>query len=591
MIPRLLKISILNFCIKLSLVIFLKRVLSVMNIKITYFIFIFSIFISSCKKNNDLVSALPTEENYSLAISSVNKTDLNGVDISYVVNPPVNQTFSEIFLNWSEKVDFSQNNDSARISVTGASTAIFQLKRLKSETKYYSRLGAIYKGKKIFSPVVEWLTDTLKILNIGYSNVPWNLNKGDSFIPLRTNLGSILPNVITDTKIFIGSTQCPVATDQGTNIYFHIPATIPSGKFLLELRRNGAIVFSPDSVEIFNGKWSNLTAPNLPLNPAASTSGLFSFSTCQSAQKGYMLGGVFWNGVGSGPESMNMGFILEFDPITQQWTKKFPSASRYFSDAITYHYNNSIYVIGGYQRVWISPFSDRNVFVKKMMRLNLANLVWSDLDSMPTYGKFNLTSFELANEWYIGMGADSANVSVCCGVPLPSKKFWKYNPATNQWTQLADFPGGHQVAPTCFSIGSKAYAFYGAIPVGNPIIATNFTQELWEYNPATNAWASIQLPATGGPPPGEKYQITVNNGKAYFITAQRYRVGPFYYYFELQNVYLEWNPVTNVYKRVASTQGEIMKLVYSQNNRFFYQSDALGAFERIPNRTFLFDLN
>ena len=557
---------------------------------ITIFLFI----LLSCKKNNDkdLAAISPVVEYSSFNISVVTKKDFNEFDITYLVNPQANQTFSEIFLNWSSKPDFSQNNDSVAISVTSTTAATFQLKRLRSETKYYGRLSAVYNGKKIFSPVMEWLTDTLKILNIGYTNPTWKLNRGDSFIVMRTNLSSIMPNVVTDTKVFIGSTPCVVATDQGANIYFHVPVTIPSGKYLLELRRKGAIVFSPDSVEVLNGKWTNLTAPNLPLNPAAATSGLFSFGTCQSSQKGYMIGGVYFNGLGSGPEAMNMGFVLEFDPTSQQWTRKIPTTSRYFSNPISYFFNNSIYIIGGYQRVWISQFSDRNVFVKKMMRLDLGSMIWSDLDSMPTYGKFNLTSFELANEWYIGMGADSANVSVCCGVPLPSKKFWKYNPATNQWIQLSDFPGSHQVAPTCFAIGSKGYAFYGAIPIGNPIIATTFTQELWEYDPSSNTWTNIALPFSGGPPAGEKYQISVNNGKAYFITAQTYKLGVSFYYTELQNVCVEWNPATNVYKRVAFPQkGEIMKLVYSQNNRFFYQSDALGAFERIPNRTFLFDLN
>lgn len=562
------------------------------NIKNYLIIFLF--IIVSCKKNDDksLLGILPVVENSSFNISAITKTDFNEVDITYVVNPQANQTFSNIFLNWSLNADFSQNNDSVGISVTGNTPTVFQLKRLKSETKYYGRLSAIYNGKKIFSSSIEWVTDTLKILNIGFTNPPWRLNKGDSFIVLRTNLTSILPNIITDTKIFIGSSQCSVTSDQGTNIFFHIPANIPSGKYLLELRRKGAIVFSPDSLEILNGKWTNLTAPNLPLNTAAITSGLFSFGTCQSAQKGYMIGGVFFNGMGIGPEAMNMGFILEFDPISKQWTRKIPNTSRYFENPISYFYNNSIYVIGGYQRIWITPFSDKKVLVKKMMRLDLGNMTWFDLDTMPTYGKFNLTSFELSNEWYIGMGADSANLSVCCGVPLPSKKFWKYNPASNQWTQLADFPGGHQNAPTCFAIGAKGYAFYGAIPIGNPIIATNFTQELWEYNPSLNTWNNIALPFIGGPPQGEKYQISIQNGKAYFITAQKYSVGAGFYFTELKNVCMEWDPATNIYKRVAAPQqGEIMKLIYSQNNQFFYQSDALGAFERIPNRTFLFDLN
>lgn len=561
--------------------------------KIKNWIALCLIVILSCqKKNTDLVVTPPSVDESSLGISTVTLTDLNEVDIKYIVNPPTNQTFSEIFLNWSTTTDFSQDKDSVGITITGSNPNLFNLKGLKQATRYYGRLSAKYNGKKIYSSTKEWITDTLKIIDIGLPNPSFALNKGDSFVYLRSNLPWILPNIVTDTKVFIGTYQCTVASDEGTRILFHIPPTIPSGKYMLELRRKGAVAFTPDSVEILRGRWSNLSPPVLPLNHAATTSGLFSFSTCQSAQKGYMIGGAFFNGLQSGPEGMHMGFILEYDPVSRQWTKKTPSSSRYFENPISYYYNNSIYVIGGIQQVYDAYTNFYNLMVKKMMRLDLATMSWSELDSMPVYGKYNLTSFELGNEWYIGMGSDSANRSVCCGNPLPSKKFWKFNPANNQWTQLNDFPGGHQVSPTCFSIGSKGYAFYGAIPIGDPIIATNFVQELWEYNPTSDSWTSIPIPATGGPPPGEKYQIIVHDGKAYFITAQKYSVGCCFYYFALQNVCLEWDPATNIYKKVATPQkGEIMKLVYSQSGQFIFQSDALGAFERIPNRTFLFDIN
>jgi hypothetical protein len=552
------------------------------------------ILIASCKKKEDMASVLlpPGVTDSTFTISTVIKIDLNEVDINYLAKPPVNQSFSEVFLNWSTSVDFSQDKDSTAVTVTGSSAQTFSLKGLKQATKYYGRVSALYNGKRIFSALKDWLTDTLKIVNIGYGNPPWAFNKGDSFIVVRTNLPSILPTASINTRIFIGPYECIFSRDEGTNIFFHIPATMPSGKYLLELRRKGASAFSPDSMSILSGRWTNLTPPVLPLNPAAATSGLFSFGTCQSPQKGYMLGGAFFNGLGSGPETMNMGFLLEFNPANRQWTRRNPPVSRFFEDPICYYYNNGIYVVGGRQRVWDAFGNDRYRMIKKMLRLDLTSLTWSELDSMPVYGNYHTTSFELANEWYVGMGSDSANLSVCCGVPLPSKKFFKYSPVTNQWIRLTDFPGGHQVFPTCFSIGSKGYAFYGGIPIGDPVIATNFLQELWEYDPFSNSWTRIALPVSGGPPQGEKYQVVVYNGKAYFITAQKYSVGCCFYYMALQNVCLEWDPITNIYKKVAYPQnGEVMKLIYAQNNQFVFQSEALGAFERIPNRTFLFDIN
>src|SRR5687767_11193761 len=112
-------------------------------------------------------------------------------------------------------------------------------------------------------------------------------------------------------------------------------------------------------------------------------------------------------------------------------------------------------------------------------------MTWITLDSLPYPTLFNLMSFELNNEFYIGLGVDrNYGSNPCCGIP--SKKFWKYNPNTNLWTRLADFPGNYEyfyLNTTAFTIGNKGYVFYG-----DPSPKLNARQELWEFNPANNTW-------------------------------------------------------------------------------------------------------
>jgi N-acetylneuraminic acid mutarotase len=62
------------------------------------------------------------------------------------------------------------------------------------------------------------------------------------------------------------------------------------------------------------------------------------------------------------------------------------------------------------------------------------------------------------------------------------KDFWEYDPATNAWTQKADFRGGARYGATGFSIGSKGYLGTGRDENLFPF------KDLWEYDPATNAW-------------------------------------------------------------------------------------------------------
>ncbi len=545
----------------------------------------------SCKKKD--INLIPSELPISIItdsafqITNIIKTGLNEFDIKYFLKPPPNEQFSNTYMIWSTDQNFVINNDSLPISASQTQLSTFHLSGLNQSSRYFTRIGLNYNNKRLYSQSKVCISDSFKIINVGNGR---GLNKVDTAVAL-TNLPQVSPNSSPGTKVFLGQFQCPVVSDQGLIISFSVPETIPPGKYLLKMEARGMQTNTNDSIEVLRGKWRQINSPNIPINPAASASGLILFGTCYSQNKGYMIGGSYFNGPQvSWPNSMYPEYIFEFDGMLQTWTKRNTTNRRYFNDPICYYFNNAIYVIGG-KEIRIDQWGNiHNVILKKMMRLDLGNLTWSDLNDLPYSTMINVSSFEINNEWYIGMGADSANQTICCGMPIPSRKFWKYNPVNNQWTQLSDYPGDYQNVPTCFSIGLKGYAFYGAIPVGNPTIATNFTQQLWEYNPNTNSWSNIQLPSLGGPPPGEKYQIVTTNEKAYFLSGQKLNLFGGGYGYTGVDPCLEWNPSTNTFSKISfPTNGysPIVKNIFKQGNSFYFQSDAFGYYESIPNKTHL----
>lgn len=556
-------------------------------------IFCLSAILSCGKKDikEDLTPPAPITLADSLyQVTAAVKIDVNEFDIRYKVVPPTNETYSNVYLIWSTSGDFSVDKDSIIISNIPVQSGNKLLTGLQQAKTYYGKIGLTYKSKRFYSGVKSWSTDTLKIITAGYFGLRRGMNKGDTVIAV-TNLLPMMANQFSQTKIYLGPYECPLVSDQGLTISFSVPSSIPINKYILKIKTRGMEVQANDSTEVLRGDWSFVTSPVIPGNPYAQASGLMFFNGCYSNQKGYIIGGVYFNGPQvPWPGSMYPEYILEYDGQQNTWTKRYPPNPRYFENPICYYYNNSIYVLGGTQ--WVVDLVNPNttgVILKKMYRLDLANFTWHEMDPLPYPTIFNLTSFELNNEWYIGMGADSANRTICCGDPIPSKKFWKYTPATNQWTQLTDFPGSHQNFPTGFSIGSKGYFFYGAIPIGNPNIALDFDQEFWEYNPATNSWASIPIPSTIAPPPGEKYQIVTSNNKAYFLSCQKRTLSGLGYGFTGFIPCLEWDPLDNTYHYVAFPYGgDIFKTVYRNGNKFIFQSDALGYFESIPNRTYSF---
>jgi len=83
-------------------------------------------------------------------------------------------------------------------------------------------------------------------------------------------------------------------------------------------------------------------------------------------------------------------------------------------------------------------------------------------------------TFSIGNKGYIGTGRYGGN----------SKEFWEFDPATNVWTQKADYGGGLRCAGTGFSIGNKGYAGIGTSTGG----FFDSQKDFWEYDPATNIW-------------------------------------------------------------------------------------------------------
>lgn len=87
-------------------------------------------------------------------------------------------------------------------------------------------------------------------------------------------------------------------------------------------------------------------------------------------------------------------------------------------------------------------------------------------------------SFVIDKIAYIGLGYNSDDDTNNGYL----KDFWMYNPSTDKYTQIADFPGKGRVDAVGFSINGKGYVATG-------YDGENKLKDVWEYNPKTNTWA------------------------------------------------------------------------------------------------------
>jgi N-acetylneuraminic acid mutarotase len=68
---------------------------------------------------------------------------------------------------------------------------------------------------------------------------------------------------------------------------------------------------------------------------------------------------------------------------------------------------------------------------------------------------------------------------------LLQNDFWKYDPITDTWIQVANFPGAPRKHATAFALSGKGYA-------GTGLTDTGLVKDFWQYDPVLNGWTQIQ---------------------------------------------------------------------------------------------------
>ena len=136
--------------------------------------------------------------------------------------------------------------------------------------------------------------------------------------------------------------------------------------------------------------------------------------------------------------------------------------------------------------------------LKDFWKYDVASNSWSQVADLPGSIRRNAVGFSIDNYGYVGTGMDSVSASA----PMSSKlnDFWQYNPFSNSWVQKSNFPGAGGFGvyfATAFTIDSKGYVCCGKIG------PNNYSNQLWEYKPLTDQWTQLT-----NFPGGVRYQMS-----------------------------------------------------------------------------------
>ena len=95
----------------------------------------------------------------------------------------------------------------------------------------------------------------------------------------------------------------------------------------------------------------------------------------------------------------------------------------------------------------------------------------------------------IGNYIYAGLGHYNG-----AGINVLKKDWWEFDPATNSWTQKADYMGGICYHAAAFTIDNYGYVGTGRTsPIGNTLV-----KSFYRYDPTNNSWMQIaDFPGTG----------------------------------------------------------------------------------------------
>lgn len=105
--------------------------------------------------------------------------------------------------------------------------------------------------------------------------------------------------------------------------------------------------------------------------------------------------------------------------------------------------------------------------------------LWTQKKDFGGVARIDAISFSVGTKGYIGLGKSGY------GFSSGLDDLWEYDPATDTWTQKANYAGGKRTGSVSFVIQDIAF-------VGLGIDETSAEKkDFWQYNPTTNNWAQL----------------------------------------------------------------------------------------------------
>ncbi len=163
--------------------------------------------------------------------------------------------------------------------------------------------------------------------------------------------------------------------------------------------------------------------------------------------------------------------------------------------------------------------SGAHIIYDDLWEYDPATNAWTQKADFGGGERYQCAAFSLGGKAYLGLGRNAQNTY--------ENDFWSFDPLSNLWTPIADFPGEERRGASAFSIGNRGYVGLGQATSG-------YASDFYKYNPNSDTWTQV---ADFIGAPRTSAVSFVHQGKAYVGTGHTYSAA-------LKDFY-EYNPTSN----------------------------------------------
>ena len=160
--------------------------------------------------------------------------------------------------------------------------------------------------------------------------------------------------------------------------------------------------------------------------------------------------------------------------INGNWIKTTPFGGETRSGAFEFTIGDKVFVGLGYGGL------NGTQYLKDVQSYDLASGYWSPVAEFPGIGRELAVSFSVGGKGYVGTGYNRLQEAPAI---VELKDFWQYDPNSNTWTQLNDFPGEARYNALAFANDKNGFVGGG--------YNGNYYNDFWKYTPENDSWQQI----------------------------------------------------------------------------------------------------